>query len=283
MGAVDEPCNACEVAAFRALHAETAIIDQGGRILATNTAWDLFQMLNGGNDSCGVGADYLAVCREAGELETGAAIAAVARGERPFYELEYPCSSPQEDRWFLLQVAGLPTGGAVVSHINITRHKQLEHRLAYLAGHDHLTGLANRTAAVDHARQAVSNDGPVALLFVDLDGFKQVNDELGHATGDEVLVQVASRLERIVRTGDTLARLGGDEFVLVCAHCDADQAARIAERVEACFTSPFQAGTSAIRISAAVGVALSGPDSTAEQLFVLADEAMYSQKRGRQR
>jgi diguanylate cyclase (GGDEF)-like protein len=272
-----------EADAFRALGSEAAIVDSAGRILSTNRAWDLFQELNGGDASCGVGGDYLATCRASGESEVADAIAAVASGERPFYEIEYPCPSPWEDRWFLLQASALASSGAVVANVNITRHKQLEHRLVYQAGHDELTGLANRTVALAHARQAVLDEDPVAIVFVDLNGFKQINDEQGHASGDEVLMLVATRLERVVRGGDTLARHGGDEFVIVCVQCTPEQASGVAERVEAAFVEPFQLGSRTVTLTASVGLAFGVAGQTVEELFAAADAAMYRDKRNRRR
>jgi diguanylate cyclase (GGDEF)-like protein len=265
--------------AFDALGAQAAVLDAHGRIVATNRAWDLFEALNGGEpDGCGVGVNYLAVSRSAGAHEVADGLEGVLLGVSANFEWEYPCNSEWEDRWFLLQASALPEGGAVVIHVNITRRKHLEERLTYLAGHDHLTGLANRTTAMEHAERAVAVGDPVTVLFCDLDGFKAVNDELGHAGGDELLVQVANRLQRVVRAGDVLARLGGDEFVIVCGNCDRAEADLIAERVEAAFAEPFQLGARPVPISGAVGLAVSTPTSTVDDLFVRADAAMYRRK-----
>jgi diguanylate cyclase (GGDEF)-like protein len=272
------------VEAFDALAAHAAVLGDDGRIVATNAAWDLFAALNGGHPaSVGVGADYVAICRRAGEPAIADGLVAVLSGERRMFEAEYPCPSPGEDRWFLLQAARLASGGAVLTHINITRRKELESRLAHLATHDELTGLANRAAAHGHAQRAIEKGVELAVLFCDLDGFKQVNDLLGHPTGDEVLSQVASRLARVTRTDDTLARVGGDEFVVIASPCDETRAHAIAERITSCFAEPFQVGRHELSLSCSVGFALGSSHSTVENLLERADVAMYAHKGRRPR
>ena len=116
---------------------------------------------------------------------------------------------------------GHPEGGSIIGiAIDVTARQRSEDRLAHLAYHDRLTGLANRATVEEQLERdlarAARDRTSVAVLFVDLDHFKLVNDSLGHAAGDEVLVQAAARIRDVIRAGDLLARLGGDEFLLVC-------------------------------------------------------------------
>ena len=158
-------------------------------------------------------------------------------------------------------------------------------RFHHSALHDPLTGLANRLLlqerVVHVAKRAKRSHINTAILFVDLDRFKQVNDTHGHAVGDELLVAVAQRLSRLVRSGDTLARFSGDEFVFLCE--DMNSAADVhvlAERINTVLSTPFVLAGIELEISASVGIAFAGPgDDISDQLLVEADIAMYQAKR----
>jgi diguanylate cyclase (GGDEF)-like protein/PAS domain S-box-containing protein len=151
--------------------------------------------------------------------------------------------------------------------------------------HDPLTKLPNRLLLMDRARQALTrlhrNHGLVAMLFVDLDHFKAINDNLGHALGDHLLTSVASRLEEMMRDSDTVARLGGDEFVILAEDLLTDaEALAVAERVLRSLEEPFAAGSTEVSMMASVGVSVShDPDSDPEALLREADVAMYRAKR----
>jgi len=150
--------------------------------------------------------------------------------------------------------------------------------------HDPLTKLPNRLLLMDRARQAVArlrrSNGPIALLFIDLDRFKQVNDSLGHAVGDHLLISVAERLAAMLRDSDTVARLGGDEFVILAEDLDSDaEALAVAERVLHALEEPFLVGSAEVSMLASVGVSIShDPEAEPEDLLREADVAMYRAK-----
>jgi diguanylate cyclase (GGDEF)-like protein/PAS domain S-box-containing protein len=150
--------------------------------------------------------------------------------------------------------------------------------------HDPLTKLPNRLLLMDRARQAVArlrrSNGPIALLFIDLDRFKAINDSLGHAVGDHLLISVSERLAEMLRDSDTVARLGGDEFVILAEDLDSDaEALAVAERVLHALEEPFQVGSAEVSMLASVGVSIShDPEAEPEDLLREADVAMYRAK-----
>jgi diguanylate cyclase (GGDEF)-like protein len=158
----------------------------------------------------------------------------------------------------------------------------LQEQLHHQAYHDPLTGLANRSLFTDKVREAIAGRrGELAVLFIDLDDFKTVNDSLGHAAGDEMLVSVASRLRSSLRPEDLVARLGGDEFaVMVEDPHDAEAAAvRVARRIMEAFVLPVGVGSESVAVYVSVGIATShGGSSSAEELIRDADVAMYKAK-----
>jgi diguanylate cyclase (GGDEF)-like protein/PAS domain S-box-containing protein len=168
---------------------------------------------------------------------------------------------------------------------DITAQVEAQEALTFQALHDPVTGLANRTALMDHLLHALarleSRHDQLALLFIDLDDFKSVNDTLGHRTGDRVLREVGHRLTRISRRGDTVARLGGDEFVLVCTVLhDGDGLGVICDRVMRAVCAPLQDGPHDVTVTGSLGAALtSEPLAEPDELLQQADVAMYAAKR----
>ena len=163
--------------------------------------------------------------------------------------------------------------------------KQYERRIRHLADHDALTQLPHSRLFRDRLRQAVAlarrHQHMVALLFIDLDLFKQINDTLGHGAGDAVLVQVARRLSRCVRDSDTVARIGGDEFALVVADVtDVGQVARLADKIVSTLEQPMRARGRAVRVSASIGISVFPQDGNdSDTLLRRSDLAMYRAKR----
>ena len=160
--------------------------------------------------------------------------------------------------------------------------KELQDQLVYEAYHDGLTGLASRALFREKLHRALDisrRDDDVAILFLDLDGFKEVNDSLGHAAGDQLLVQVASRLRGAVRDGDTVARFGGDEFaVLVESIVAMADAETVAHRIIAALGEPFPVGGRELHVGTSIGIASAADAGDIEQLQRNADLAMYKAK-----
>jgi diguanylate cyclase (GGDEF)-like protein len=170
------------------------------------------------------------------------------------------------------------------------KRRQVEERLAFAAFHDELTGLANRALLMDRLRQVVARRYATAnlwaILFLDLDRFKVINDSLGHSVGDLVLVEVARRVERCLRSGDTLARLGGDEFIVFLDDiADVPAACTVARRVLRAFESAFTLAGSDVFVSTSIGIATSqNSDDRPEDVLRNADIALYRAKElGKQR
>lgn len=166
---------------------------------------------------------------------------------------------------------------------DISDRKESEERLTRQALHDSLTGLPNRTLFADRVRMAANRRtaSGYAIIYLDLDGFKLVNDTLGHAAGDQVLIEVARRLERLLRAGDTLARLSGDEFALLCEEVGDEEVRTIADRVIDAMAKPIEVQGRAITQAASIGIALYSPDGTPaepDEMLGDADLAMYRAK-----
>jgi diguanylate cyclase (GGDEF)-like protein/PAS domain S-box-containing protein len=187
----------------------------------------------------------------------------------------------------LLGEPGEPVRGLVLNAADVTREQKRESELLHLALHDPLTGLANRVLFLDRVSHAVARlrrgQSSVAVLFLDVDGFKAVNDRYGHRAGDHVLTVAARRLAHAVRPGDTVARFGGDEFVVLCEDSGQSEASVVARRIAELWQEPIPVPDGGqVVLSCSVGVAVTRtPDVTAEQLLREADEAMYRSKRRR--
>lgn len=185
-------------------------------------------------------------------------------------------------------MCGLPLGIVGVFH-DITERKQAEQRMRQLAFYDPLTQLPNRRMLLERIQQGLSNSVRThkhgAVLFLDLDKFKQLNDTWGHDMGDLLLIFVARRLESCVRHGDTVARLGGDEYVVLLefldeSSCSAQEQARIvAEKVRSALYEPYQLQELSYQCSTSIGVALfQGSSIGGDELLKRADAAMYQAK-----
>ncbi|MEO8407237.1 MAG: GGDEF domain-containing protein [Oxalobacteraceae bacterium] len=177
--------------------------------------------------------------------------------------------------------------GVISINRDITARIDYERHLKYLAFNDPLTGVGNRELALErlkHAMLQVPRRGThLALIFIDLDNFKQVNDVFGHAAGDAVLCEVANRLKNTLRAADTVARLGGDEFLLIAEDLSGrDEAQEAIERIAQALSRPHLINGQDFSVDASIGLALYPDDAgDAEILLRCADEAMYRSKRSR--
>lgn len=220
--------------------------------------------------------------------ETAEALLAFIRGERqaePF--TVRVLTHDGEERYLEAVVTNLldeaDVGGVVIASRDVSERQRLSEQLAHQATHDHLTGLPNRAALEAQLAGALARaerDGNrLGLCYVDLDGFKQVNDELGHAAGDELLADVAERLRASVRSGDTPARLGGDEFVaLLEPVADGVEARSVATRICDALAGERRLVDGTVRSDASVGVALSQSGDRPADLLKRADRALYRAK-----
>jgi diguanylate cyclase (GGDEF)-like protein len=167
--------------------------------------------------------------------------------------------------------------------IAVREQDRTQARLAYQAQHDPLTGLSNRAVLGERlARLRPTTDTPVAVLYLDLDGFKEVNDRYGHEAGDAVLVAIAQRLSAVVRAGDLVARLGGDEFVLLCPGVGEAEAVQLAERILADAALAVEFRGHHLTVGASIGIAATAGDVDADRggtVLRSADAAMYQAKR----
>ena len=203
---------------------------------------------------------------------------------RQSHDLEYRIfDGAGRQRWVrnIASVEPGPDGRALIrgSIADITRQKDAEEALAQQARSDDLTGLANRAQLLEALGVPASTTR--LLVFLDLDGFKRINDSLGHAAGDALLVQVAERLRAALRPSDTIARLGGDEFAVLLALPDSGDADTVVRRLQRVFDLPFQLDGRTVRVTSSAGVAVvpSGHGGAPETLLEQSDAAMYTAKR----
>lgn len=178
---------------------------------------------------------------------------------------------------------GRVTGAVIVFH-DVSESRAMAEKMAYLAQHDFLTGLANRALLTERLSQAIGQakrrQKQVALLFVDLDDFKRINDSMGHTVGDQLLKLVADRLVTCVRSTDTVCRQGGDEFVILLAEIEQPQdAANVADKLIAALAVPQQVGEHQFSVTLSIGISVYPDDShDVETVMRNADTAMYQAK-----
>ncbi|WP_347058784.1 EAL domain-containing protein [Blastococcus sp. HT6-30] len=278
-------------AVLQALPSPTVLVDRNGRILSTNAAWvrageNLPDVVLPGR----AGEDYLMVMSRGLEPEMHAGLAAGLRAllagddaaDGDTFRWDYSCTTRQGISWFQLQATRVDDEGrVVVTHTDITDQVRARDELVWQVRHDDLTGLPNRSRLLELTGMALAADhrAGVALLVLDLDGFKTINDSLGHQIGDELLRLVGGRLSEQVRPGDAVARLGADQFVVLAHGCDASEAAALAFRLQTAFARPFAVREITVPLSASIGVAVARPEvRDAHHLLSDADAAMFAAK-----
>jgi diguanylate cyclase (GGDEF)-like protein/PAS domain S-box-containing protein len=258
------------------------MLDSNGRIIVANRR--LAQIYNLGDRCELVGftvRDFIALCRQNGagvkrvisdETEKGA-----SRTDSSHRVVEL-----DDDRIMTMKVMPLPDGGYVVTHEDITEKQMASEKIAHMALHDALTGLANRVLFRSHVDESIANgdEAEAALLFLDLDRFKVVNDTLGHPVGDALLIEVAKRFRLTLGEDCFAARLGGDEFAIYrVGNGDDGCVEELAKRITACIAEPFEVGGHHIVIGTSIGIALSPRDGRdADELLKNADMALYRAK-----
>ncbi|MCW2509055.1 MAG: Diguanylate cyclase with domain [Modestobacter sp.] len=271
-----------------ALPSPTVLIDPDGTILLVNSAWAASgDLLEDDRLEVGVGGNYfevmLSLSDDAVNHERIEQLRALSQGLRKRVSADYALSTVTGVRWFHLQASRADESGrVVVTHTDVTSRVEAEQASAWQARHDHLTDLPNRAHLHELINSELRRDrGPVTVLFLDVDGFKDVNDTLGHEVGDGLLRELAGRLSSHTRGEDTVGRLGGDEFVVLCRNCDVDGALALAERFQATFDEPFQLGERNTRLTVSIGVATApggNSDVRSTDLVRDADLAMYAAK-----
>ncbi len=220
----------------------------------------------------------------AGEKHDGDKLSTCLSHREAFRDLQVLVTFGATTRWFsltgkpVLDAAGRFTGYRGVGS-DITAARKSDERIAYLARYDSLTGLPNRTLFQEALDQACATSVPFALMCLDLDGFKSVNDTLGHATGDALLMAVAGRMRGCLREGDVVGRLGGDEFAVLQIRGDARTAGALARRLVEHIAEPYRIDDVPASVGLSIGIALSdGAPADAQALLHGADLALYQSK-----
>lgn len=287
-----------QAAILNVLPGNIAVLDAEGNIFAVNDPWKKYaaENLMRRGLACGVGLNYLQICddargEEASDAQAVAAgIRSVLAGRCDRFCFDYPCHSPIEPNWFRVTAVPLSTACpdfVVIMHFSVTEQKLAELEIAYRTEHDSLTGLPNLLLLNDHITRAIHAAKryarQFAVLVLDLDGFKQINDVLGRGVGDKLLQSVANRLSEGVRTVDTVSRVDGDEFAVLLSQVqNSEDAAMASRRLLDVVKRPHRVGEHELSVSGRVGISLypqDGPD--AETLLKTAGIAMYHARQNR--
>ena len=269
-------------------------VDSAGGVFYTNRPWNEFATNNDYKASSDwTIVNYLSVCdkpkpyAEDSGLNASNGIRKVIQGELSSFHLEYPCNSPTEKRWFIMRVIPVKCDHMVyyvISHSDITDRKKAELKLVRSAQYDLLTNLPNRMLLDDRLSYGMAQckrlNHLLAVAYLDLDGFKAVNDTYGHSVGDELLVSVLQRMKESLREGYTLARIGSDKFIAVIVDLEkVEDSEPVLDRLLKAVAEPVNLGESPIQVTASIGVSLYPQDCVdVDQLIRHADQAMYVAK-----
>lgn len=262
-----------------------ALLDERGTIRYVSPAGE---RVLGYPAEAAIGMSSLAFLGDEGVPAAEAALREVLAGRGDVEGLELPAvHADGSRRWIEVSARNLlddpNVGGIVLNFRDVTRSRQLKDQLQHQALHDPLTGLGTRELFGHQVETALARarreESSIALFYVDLDGFKAVNDSLGHDAGDDLLVEVAQRLRRTLRESETPARLGGDEFAVLLDGAGMEEAVAVAERILEALAAPFRLATGEASVGASIGIAVGGPeDANPDELLRRADLAMYLAK-----
>jgi diguanylate cyclase (GGDEF)-like protein len=279
-----------------------AVLDQNGVIGAVNAAWRQFAWINGGGSEATspIGVNYLSICDQAAATPNGEegalaaeGIRAVMDGRRTEFHLEYPCHTAYEQRWFRMTVTRLfgSTSQVVVSHRNIThiRRTEIAARLAQAmlrqaSEEDPLTDLPNRTVLMQRLealveRSSTEDEPGFALLFLEMDRFKLINDALGHEAGDEMLIALGQRLRDAQAVGSFAARSGDHQFVYVARDIGSEDEARaIGDRLRSMLGAPYTIHGYDLQTNISIGIVMGGRMDGAHELLRQGSIALYEAK-----
>lgn len=276
---------------LNALSEHILVLDEDGTLMAANSSWQHFVRDHNSSGDAGVGRPYQAAFparpgvaeQDLDRLHAG--IGAVLSGQRERFESVYRYQDASAAYWFNLTATPLREGrpGVLIAQRDVTAQTALEADLVERANYDYLTGLANRRFFLlegAHMLALARRHGwQAALVYLDVDEFKTINDDYGHATGDKVLSRVSARLRRHTRESDLLARIGGDEFVLLLAKVSTAEVTRVVQLLRRSLARPVLVGERAIDAHASFGVAHHPRDGTTlDALLAHADQAMYRAK-----
>lgn len=274
-----------------------AVTDSDFNIVFTNKSWDEFGKKNGCSASFDwLGVNYFSPCLTSALDGDEFCVNAVKQfdhlknGRISEFQLEYPCHSPSEDRWFHMEVTQLSLGQAtyyVISHQDITARVQLEQKALELSQLDGLTSISNRRAFDDFLNlewhHCLRNKFPVSFAMIDVDDFKQINDQYGHQVGDECLKSIAQVITQFAnRASDKCARYGGDEFVIVWGQCEQDKALKMVNEILVRISElniMTLTGKVKGKVSTSIGLCTALPNVINLQEFLAcADQLMYNAK-----
>lgn len=283
-----------------AMSEHIVVIDPEGAIRYVNRPWLSFCADNDGPDDIDwMSVNYLDVCvraEAAGDAYGRLAregIEHLASGAETEYALEYPCHSPDEQRWFMARMTPLEVADRkyfVISHHDITQRKLAEDRAEALARTDSLTGVANRKQLDEclgqEWKRAMRNENELSVLLLDIDAFKSFNDHYGHQAGDDCLRKVAEAVQSMHRrAGELVARYGGKEFLVIMGDSNGEQAEARAQRIletvrELAIPHEYSDVTSVVTVS--IGVATMVPGKGGDEAVIIgaADKALYAAKEG---
>lgn len=278
-------------AVLESLPGRTCVLDTLGHVVEVNRKYrDQGPTGAGAKTGPGVGDDYVQWLGTTVSKGASAELAELLAADRADYRAEFSTSHRRKRMWtemFAVPLTGLQPG-AVVTHVDITTRKNAESALTKRATHDPLTGLPNRVLLADRLAQALSRatrtKTQVGLLFCDLDGFREVNNKLGHLAGDKLLVTIAKRLRAVCRSSDTVARVSGDEFVIVLEDvAGREEIEEVARRIIEALSEPMELEQGTAQTGTSIGLVISSGvprvgTRTVENLIRDADSAMYAAK-----